>query len=343
LQEFIEDYYKSRDTPLAKSGLKALSNSSAGECCEWENDKEILKSIADLLDCTGIFFIPFKTGSSLESSFIGQSVPNRDKVTIMIYILKRNFHLPVLRDAFFSLIFFLLLLLLLILFSVLIYGALQVKEEKGVKIYFDVNETNMRVELTRLLTPMLFSDPQGIWNHYKPCALDQLLWHVAAHEVGHAIYNLNVMNGLFKEPIISSLLEEPRAELTAMFTLRLMCEKQFLSQAELSKALVHFALDGMRFFNKFHIHGLKSYIIFHMFAFRVYRKHGFLIQNPETRLLQFDDSKILNVLDEFANDFEQLLDKMDARDEAGLKQILNEISFEDDFIREIVNRLAPGS
>ena len=57
VQGYIIEYFQKRPTPLARSGLKALSNTLAG-----------------------IYFIPFKTGASLEFSFMGQSVPNREQV-----------------------------------------------------------------------------------------------------------------------------------------------------------------------------------------------------------------------------------------------------------------------
>ena len=58
IQLHLEAFYRARDTPLARSGLKALSTTMAG-----------------------IYFIPFKTGASLQFSFSGQSIPNRVEVT----------------------------------------------------------------------------------------------------------------------------------------------------------------------------------------------------------------------------------------------------------------------
>ena len=58
IQLHLEAFYRERDTPLARSGLKALSATMAG-----------------------IYFIPFKTGASLQFSFSGQSIPNRVDVS----------------------------------------------------------------------------------------------------------------------------------------------------------------------------------------------------------------------------------------------------------------------
>ena len=53
IQSRLEAFYRERDTPLARSGLKALSTTMAG-----------------------IYFIPFKTGASLQFSFSGQVIPS---------------------------------------------------------------------------------------------------------------------------------------------------------------------------------------------------------------------------------------------------------------------------
>ena len=57
IQSIMEAYFKTRETPIAKNGLTALSNTLAG-----------------------IYYIPFKTGISLQFSFSGQSIPNRQNV-----------------------------------------------------------------------------------------------------------------------------------------------------------------------------------------------------------------------------------------------------------------------
>ena len=59
-----------------------------------------------------------------------------------------------------------------------------------------------------------------------------------------------------------SLLEEPRAELTAMFTLKLLHEQGVLDKPHLDMALAHFALDALRYFDKYDSEALRPYIIF---------------------------------------------------------------------------------
>lgn len=61
---------------------------------------------------------------------------------------------------------------------------LPVKKELGVKIYFDATETQARVEQVKLKVRELFTDDGSVvLERYEPDAVEQLTWHVAAHEV----------------------------------------------------------------------------------------------------------------------------------------------------------------
>ena len=110
------------------------------------------------------------------------------------------------------------------------------------------------------------------------------------------------------------MLEEPRAELTAMFTLRLLHREGVLDAAGLEKALAHFALDGLRYFSKYDSEALYPYIIFQIYAHKVYASHGYLSLHPESGKLVLDGSKTLSVLDEFAECFERILAGEDRSD-----------------------------
>lgn len=275
IQRRMMDFYKSRDTPLSKSGLTALGNTMAG-----------------------IYFIPFKTGASLQFSFSGQSIPNRQDVAA----------------------------------------------DKGIKIYFDAVETQNRVEINRKLVLMMFHEadsPDGVLTKFPPDAVDQLVWHVAAHEVGHAIYNLRNVISCFSSPSYETMLEEPRAELTAMFTMRLLHEQGVLDKAHTDMALAHFALDGLRYFDKYEHLGLRPYILFQVYAYKIYHRHGCLTFHPSSGKLVFDASKTLPVLDEFADCFTRILDCMDASDGKGLETILfDEIAPEDEFVNKVLDLLS---
>ena len=272
IQLHLEAFYRARDTPLARSGLKALSNTSAG-----------------------IYFIPFKTGASLQFSFSGQSIPNR----------------------------------------------VEVSAAKGIKIYFDAVETAARVEINKALIRTVFHEAAstaGVLSKFEPEAVEQLVYHVAAHEVGHAIYNLRNVEKCLPFPSIS--LEEPRAELTAMFTLKLLHEKHGLPLPTLQTALAHFCLDGLRYFDKFDSSGLRPYIIFQIYAYKTFAQTGYLSIHPTSGLLVLDESKTLAALDIFADCFLRILDRMDEADGAALQEILEtEMAPENDFVRAVLQLL----
>jgi len=217
---------------------------------------------------------------------------------------------------------------------------LDVKKEKGVKIYFDVVETQARVEQVKKRVLHLFANATDeVIKKYRPNAVDQLVWHVAAHEVGHAIYGIRNMAAYIKKET-NQMLEEPRAELTAMFTLRLLYKEKHLTLPELQKHLVHFALDALRYFAKFDSQPMQPYIVFQIHAFNTYHKHGFLRMDASGNLIVLDASKTLAVLDDFSKTFEDVLDCCDRNDTAGgrgLEAILATMSKQSDFVSKVVS------
>jgi hypothetical protein len=63
-----------------------------------------------------------------------------------------------------------------------------VKEEKGVKIYFDPVETAARMRINGSLVRGCYDDADNVFAKYTPpeaeeWAAETLCWHVAAHEV----------------------------------------------------------------------------------------------------------------------------------------------------------------
>lgn len=66
-----------------------------------------------------------------------------------------------------------------------------------------------------------------------------IVWHVAAHEIGHAIYGLGAVKDAIKVST-KTLLEEPRAELTALHTMRLLLPAGLLTQVHLSAPRYYF-------------------------------------------------------------------------------------------------------
>jgi hypothetical protein len=52
------------------------------------------------------------------------------------------------------------------------------------------------------------------------------------------------------------------------------CVQDVLDRPHLNEALAHFALDALRYFNKFRSESLRPYMIFMIYAFRVYNETG---------------------------------------------------------------------
>jgi len=184
------------------------------------------------------------------------------------------------------------------------------------------------------------SSPSGVLAKFAPDAVEQLVYHVAAHEVGHAIYNLRNVEKCLPFPSIQ--LEEPRAELTAMFALKLMYEQHGLSLEKLQMALAHFCLDGLRYFDKYESSALRPYITFQIYAYKVYERTGYLKvhSESESKKLVIDETKTLAALEEFGDCFLRILGLMDEKDGKALEQILEEeMKPESDLVRDVVKKL----
>ena len=54
-----------------------------------------------------------------------------------------------------------------------------------------------------------------------------------------------------------------------MFTLKLLHEQGVLDRPHLEQALAHFALDALRYFDKFESEALRPYIIFQVYSHKV--------------------------------------------------------------------------
>jgi len=213
---------------------------------------------------------------------------------------------------------------------------LQVKEDKGVKIYFDAVETQARVNQVIAKVPEVFKDGTALLSEHRLNAVEQLVWHVAAHEVGHAIYGVSNMATYLSGETVT-LLEEPRAELTAMFTLRLLFRKGRLSLPELQRHVLQFAMDGLRYFAKFTSQPMQPYIIFQIHAYNVYLKNHFFTFHDLK--ISVDLSKVLDVLDDFSSLFEEVLrccDEQNADGARGLEQILQTMRSTSPFVDAVV-------
>ena len=64
-----------------------------------------------------------------------------------------------------------------------------VKDEKGVKIYFDPVSTRNRQNQTEKLIQKVFEESVASKLASRMSPIETITYHVAAHEVGHAIYS----------------------------------------------------------------------------------------------------------------------------------------------------------
>lgn len=92
---------------------------------------------------------------------------------------------------------------------------LDVKKAKGVKIYFDAVETAARVEQVKLTVGKIFANAhEAVLDKFRPEAVEQLVWHVAAHEVSGLGANRSAAPlALLQSPLFPYATERLRVEL----------------------------------------------------------------------------------------------------------------------------------
>lgn len=199
---------------------------------------------------------------------------------------------------------------------------LNVKKDKGVKIYFNPVETDARLVQTTKKVMLLFDNPEKLLNTVNPSGVEQIVWHVAAHEVGHAIYQLRNMEA-FVGPEVCTLLEEPRAELTAMFTLwDLLFKKDVINFTDLTRHILLFMMDGVRYFGKWGSAPMEPYIIFFIYSYNVYEEFGLLKVNENNKIL-VDESKVAVCCEQFSTLFRQILNTIDQQNQKGGRELVD--------------------
>eukprot|EP01006_Ploeotia_vitrea_P029425 TRINITY_DN61974_c0_g1_i1.p1 TRINITY_DN61974_c0_g1~~TRINITY_DN61974_c0_g1_i1.p1 ORF type:complete len:550 (-),score=88.97 TRINITY_DN61974_c0_g1_i1:1577-3226(-) len=267
IQGKMVEYFKTRDSPICKSGLHALGASHAA-----------------------IFYIPFQTGMSLHFRFSGQSIPNRSDV----------------------------------------------KEAKGVKIFFDAISTGFRMEQAADLARKVIAEDQIEAAVKSLDAVNCLTWAVAGHEVGHAIYNLETLKGVIS-PAVQSELEEPRAELTALHTMKLLLNCGMMTQQQLEAELTSFAVHDLRRFAMFDSSALRPYTISAINTFKLYQETGFMSLVDDK--IKFDFSKATAAIEALSKQFEEILDAEDANDGKKIEEVHKQFGEMNAFTDWVVSKL----
>ncbi|EDQ91547.1 uncharacterized protein MONBRDRAFT_31533 [Monosiga brevicollis MX1] len=211
-----------------------------------------------------------------------------------------------------------------------------VKNEKGVKIYFDAVSTGARLQTTGDMVEKVCVNGKELAALLD--AVDTIVYHVAAHEVGHAIYNLDHVKGSIK-PDTCTLLEEPRAELTSLTTMKLLVERGRVAGEDMAKHLASFALQDLRRFANFDSSATRPYTISAISTYKLYLETGFVTRVGDQ--LEFHLDKYMNVLDACQQRFEAILDAEDAHDGAALEKILEEMQQESELVHHLVQMLKP--
>jgi hypothetical protein len=212
-----------------------------------------------------------------------------------------------------------------------------VKNEKGVKIYFDVVSTARRGEQAKQLMAKVFAD-QSLGSRLN--AVETIIYHVAAHEFGHAIYGLDHVAKCIKVET-KTLLEEPRAELTALTTMKLLLEANKIDKTKLQQQLGSYAIAELRRFAMFDSTSLRPYIISAMSCYKHFERLGY-IKIVNDRLIM-NDEKALAVLEFAQKLFETILDAEDRLDGQQLETILKEMQEETHIVRWLVSKLFAGT
>ncbi|KAL9655011.1 hypothetical protein ABK040_008795 [Willaertia magna] len=210
----------------------------------------------------------------------------------------------------------------------------EVKNVKGVKIYFDPISTQSRIEQTKDLIKKVCANAESLFEYLT--AIDTIKNHVAAHELGHAIYNLENVKDTIKVDT-KTLLEEPRAELTALSTMKLLYDDKLITREELQRTLVSFAVQDLRRFAMFDKSSIRPYIISAISCYGIYERLGFVsIQND---LLHFNLDKVDDVLNETTLLFESILKAEDERNGEKLEEILKTMKMHCNAVDWLIQKL----
>jgi len=210
----------------------------------------------------------------------------------------------------------------------------EVKNSKGVKIYFDPISTDKRVQQATKLVAKSFADGNLV---KRMDALDTIVYHVSAHEFGHAIYNLEAVKKIIKVES-KSLLEEPRAELAAIRTMKLLFDFNKISSKQLQNTLASFALQDLRRFAMWGNSSTRPYTISAIYTYGIYKENGYIVLKDQKLLL--NDDKALDVLTSLSKKFEDILDAMDALEGQKIEEILVNMQTECDIVQWLVKHLS---
>lgn len=214
----------------------------------------------------------------------------------------------------------------------------EVREKCGVKIYFDPVSTAAREEAVRELIDAVVADAPTRRQSIE--TLDTLVNHVAAHEVGHAIYSLDSVKDIIKADT-KTLLEEPRAELTALHFMKHLLQHGLVDEAGLKRTVGNFVLSDLRRFQMWDSAPTMPYRISAQSCWRRAADIGYLSLNDQGKVVM-DDSKVDEFLAACSKQFEAILDAEDKGDGAAIEAVLQDMqsAAEAPIVKHLVNELS---
>jgi len=207
----------------------------------------------------------------------------------------------------------------------------EIKDLYGVKIFFDPVSTAKRIEKAKILAEKIVADSSSAIETLD--AIDSIVYHIAAHEVGHAIYGLDHVRKVIKAET-KTLLEEPRAELTALFTMNLLFKNKVITESQLASHLKSFAIQDLRRYESFESSATRPYTISAINTYKVYEKTGYVTLTNDK--IVFDDNRAPQVLNILSDQFKDILKAEDELNGQALEDILTEMQEETTLTKYLV-------
>lgn len=213
-----------------------------------------------------------------------------------------------------------------------------VRAQYGVKIFFDAVSAETRAAAARELALQVLEDPSRAQAIHP---LDSTVFLVAPHEIGHAIYSLDNLKEVIR-PATKTLLEEPRAELTALHAVRLMRQGGHLAQESVERLLSCFLLSDLRRFAAWDSSTTRPYTVSAMSCWARAAATGLvsLAADAKQRVVMHD-SKVDAFLAESSSLFERILAAEDAMDGGAVEAILQQMEAceSDPVVQRLVRQL----
>jgi len=209
----------------------------------------------------------------------------------------------------------------------------EVRRKKGVKIYFDPVTMRQREKQMKKALEKVFGAKEIL---DKVNIVPFMIFHLSAHEFGHAIYPVDLMESVL-DGVTSSLLEEARADMTAYTAINLARKTGRYAESELKSALFNSMVFDLRRYVLWDSETLKPYRYSAMNAYKVFEKTGYLSVKDDRLVL--DEAKYSESLNELQDHFERMLGYIDKMEAESMKKELKDMSEESNLIKWLVSKL----